>query len=143
MDGVIRISVCFLCHDGKGNFVLHKRSQKCRDEQGRWDAGGGGLKFGEKIEDALVREIKEEYCATPKEIRFLGYRDVFREQDGVKTHWIAFDHQVLLDPGEVKIGEPEKCDELRWVTLDEIKHFTEELHSQFPAFFDKYGDILI
>jgi ADP-ribose pyrophosphatase YjhB (NUDIX family) len=45
----------------------------CRDEQGMWDGGGGGLKFGEKIEDAVVREIKEEYCATPKKIEFLGY----------------------------------------------------------------------
>ena len=56
------VTVVFLCHDGKGNYLLGKRSKNCRDEQGRWDSGGGGLDLGSSVEETLKREIKEEYC---------------------------------------------------------------------------------
>ena len=45
----------FRCHDGKGNYVMHRRNVNCRDEHGCWDFGGGGLKFGETIADGLSR----------------------------------------------------------------------------------------
>lgn len=50
----IGVTVSFYCHDGAGNFVLHKRNHNCRDEHGCWDFGGGGLKHGETLEDAFV-----------------------------------------------------------------------------------------
>jgi 8-oxo-dGTP diphosphatase len=143
MEGIIRTCVVFFCHDGNGNYLISKRSQNCRDEQGSWDGGGGGLKFGEKIEDAVRREIREEYCTVPTELEFMGYRDVFREQDGVQTHWVAFDFRVLVDPLAVKIGEPHKCDGLKWLTLEEIKNFREPVHSQFHTFLAKNNEKLI
>jgi len=143
MEGIIRISVVFFCHDGKGNYLLGKRSQNCRDEQGRWDCGGGGLKFGETIEGAVLREVQEEFCAVPIATEFMGYRDVFREQNGSATHWVAHDFRVLVDPVQVRNGEPHKCDELRWGTIEEIKSLGDELHSQFPAFFAKHEGKLI
>lgn len=57
----IGVTVVFFCHDGKGNFVLSKRSKNTRDEQGRWDPGGGALEIHERIEDAIRREVREEY----------------------------------------------------------------------------------
>ena len=143
MDGIIRVSVCFFCHDGAGKYLVAKRSKQARDEHGRWDPGAGGLKFGETLEDAVCREIQEEYSTKPLTIEHLGYRDVFREQNGTPTHWVAHDFRVLVDPTEVKIGEPHKCDELRWGTIEEIKNLDEELHSQFPAFFAKHEGKLL
>ncbi len=143
MEGIIRTGVCFFCHDGSGKYLISKRSINARDEHGTWDPGGGGLKFGEKIEDAVYREIKEEYCATPLALEFLGYRDVFREQQGKLTHWLMFDFKVHVNPEEVQIGEPHKCGGLQWLTIDEIKNFPEPLHSQFPSFFEKYENKLL
>ncbi|MBI5621378.1 NUDIX hydrolase [Candidatus Falkowbacteria bacterium] len=57
----IGVCVIFLCHDGKGNFLMARRSANVRDEPNVWDFGGGGIEFNETIEDALRREIKEEY----------------------------------------------------------------------------------
>lgn len=34
----IGIACVFFCHDGNGKILLHRRSQFCRDEQGRWTA---------------------------------------------------------------------------------------------------------
>ena len=131
----IGITTVFLCHDGNGKVLLNKRSNNCRDEHGAWDCGGGGLEFGDTIEDNLRKEIKEEYCADVLDYEFLGYRDVHREHNGVKTHWIALDFRVLINKDQVKIGEPHKCDALEWFTLDNLP---KPLHSQFPLFLKLY-----
>ena len=91
------ITIVYFCHDGKGNVVLGQRNSTARDEQGRWDIGGGGLEHGESIEQTLQREIFEEYGTTVLDHEFLGFREVHREHEGAKTHWIAFDFKVLVD----------------------------------------------
>lgn len=58
------VGTVFFCHDGKGKFVMSKSGQKCRDEQGRWEIAGGGLKWGVTAENNLKRKIKEEFGAT-------------------------------------------------------------------------------
>lgn len=57
----IGITTPFYCNDGKGNFLLHKRSNNCRDEHGTWDMGGGKVELGEILEEAVLREVLEEY----------------------------------------------------------------------------------
>lgn len=131
------VTVVFMCHDGHGNILFNKRSQNCRDEKGRWDIGGGGVDFGDTIEHTLKKEIKEEYCADVLAFEFLGYRDVLRENEGSKTHWIALDFFVKIDPLQVSIGEPHKIDEIIWTTLDNIP---DPCHSQFPTFLGLYKE---
>src|SRR3989338_5689062 len=77
----IGISVNYICHDESGRIVLNKRGENARDEQGRWDCGGGSLDFGMTVEETLQKEIREEYGADVISHQFLGYRDVFRELD--------------------------------------------------------------
>ncbi|MBI4415342.1 MAG: NUDIX domain-containing protein [Candidatus Kerfeldbacteria bacterium] len=133
------VSIVYFCHDGKGSFVMAKRSANTRDEHGRWDIGGGGLEFGDTIEETLRKEIKEEYCTDVVSIEFLGYRDVHREHDGKPTHWIALDFKIHVDPKKVQNGEPHKFDEVKWFTLDTIPF---PVHSQFPKFLGLYRDRL-
>lgn len=129
------VTVVYFCHDGKGNILMNKRNQNCRDEQNCWDIGGGGVEFGIPVEENLRNEIKEEYCTEILQSEFLGFRDVHREHGGVKTHWIALDFQVLVDPSTVKNGEPHKFDEVQWFTLDTLPS---PLRSQFPNFLKLY-----
>ncbi len=129
------IAVAFLCHDGKGNYVMHRRNQNCRDEHGCWDFGGGGLKFGETLEDCLSREVKEEYDADIIDSKFLGYRQLLREHEGNKTHWICFYYQALVDPNQVINNEPDKHDVLDWFTFDNLP---QPLHSMILQDIEMY-----
>jgi ADP-ribose pyrophosphatase YjhB (NUDIX family) len=136
--GVDHIGVCvvFYCHDGRGRFLLSKRTKYARDEHGKWDPGGGGVTFGESIISALKREIKEEYGTNVLDHEFLGYRDVKRvDEKGRKTHWIALDYKVLIDPKKVKNGDPKKHEAVDWFTLDNLPS---PIHSQMDKFVKKY-----
>jgi len=119
---------------------MAKRSQNARDEKGVWDIGGGGVEFGETVEQTLRKEIKEEYNAKVLSFEFLGFRDVHRQHNGQKTHWIALDFKVLTDPTNVKINEPHKFDDLGWFGIDDLP---KPQHSQFPEFLEKYKSRLM
>jgi len=133
------VTIVFFCHDGKGNFLLNKRSKNCRDEHGCWDPGSGGLEHGHTVEDTLRKEITEEYCADVLDYEFLGYRDVHREHNGKKTHWVALDFKVLVDSTKVKNGEPHKFESVEWFKVDSLPG---SLHSQFPRFLELYRERL-
>jgi len=131
------VTVVYICHDENGNILMNKRSKNCRDEHGRWDIGGGSVEYGDTILETLEKEIFEEYCTKILDHSFLGYRDVHREHNGQKTHWIALDFKVLIDKTTVKNGEPHKFDEINWFKIDSLP---ENVHSQFPVFLELYKD---
>lgn len=124
----IGVAVSFFCYDGAGRFVMGLRGPNCRDEHGRWDIGGGSVDVGERVEDALVREILEEYGAPSKKITPLGYRDVHRD-DG--SHWISLDYAVHVDANAVTNCEPHKLIDVQFFTLESVP---ENVHSQFWKF---------
>ncbi|HVX58651.1 MAG TPA: NUDIX domain-containing protein [Candidatus Saccharimonadales bacterium] len=123
----IGVTTPFIIHDGQGRILLQKRSKNCRDEQGRWDVGGGSMEFGEDWEQSVRREVKEELCVEALEVKFLKAFNALRNNGGTFTHWVALVHSVLVDPSKVRIGEPHKIDEIGWFTL---KDLPEPLHSQ-------------
>jgi 8-oxo-dGTP diphosphatase len=130
------VGTVFFCHDGKGKFLMSKRSQNTRDEQGRWEIAGGGLKWGSTAEDNIRREVKEEFAADAKSIEFMGYRDVFRKrEDGTPTHWLMLDFAVLVDPKDVKLNEPDMSDEIGWFNIDSQP---KPVHSQHNKLMKKY-----
>ncbi len=136
----VGITTCFICHDGNGRVLLAKRSENARDEKGTWEIGGGGLDFGVTAIDNASREIEEEFATTPKEISFLGYRDIFRKlEDGTPTHWVGIDFLALLHPAETRINEPHKFTDLGWF---EPSNFPEPLHSQIRTTILKYASQL-
>lgn len=139
-EDFIGLTVSFLCHDGRGNVLLSLRGRAARDEHGRWDCGGGGVEFGDTAENTLRKEIAEEYCTDVLEARFLGYRDVFREKDGRRTHWLSLDYLVLVDSDKWGNGEPHKLESVEWFAFSKLP---DPMHSQWPMFQEKYADILL
>lgn len=124
----IGVSCAFICHDGKGKILLHKRSQNCRDEQGNWDNGGGAHEFGDNVEDTIRREIQEEYGADASDLKYIDTFDVHRQlADGTPTHWLAVLYAAQVDPKQVKNNEPHKIDDIGWF---DPEHLPSPLHSQ-------------
>lgn len=140
----VGVTTCFICHDGDGYLFMAKRSHNSRDEHGNWDVGGGGLKWGMTAENNVIREIEEEYSATPLNVEFLGYRDVFRElPDGTPTHWLALDFIALVDRDKVKINELDMFDESGWFILDSLPSpLHSQLHNTFENNKEKLKSIL-
>jgi 8-oxo-dGTP pyrophosphatase MutT (NUDIX family) len=130
----VGVSINFICYNKDKEFVLGKRGQNARDEQGRWDSGAGGLKWGETAESTIRREVMEELGAECKKIDFICYSDVFRElSDGTPTHWLALRFAVLVDKKEVKNNEPDVHDEIGWFTTSKLPS---PLHSQVQVIID-------
>lgn len=114
------VSCVFVCHDGAGRVLLARRSPGARDEPGTWDTGAGALEHGESLEEAVTREVREEYTAEPLTVETLGVRNILR---GTPTsHWVAVVFAVELDPATVAIGEPHKFDALDWFAPDGLPH---------------------
>lgn len=91
----------------KGEIFLQKRSEKKDIQPGKWDtAVGGHVDFGESIEDALVREAREELSIldfTPEFIRrYVFESDI--EKELVHTFKTIYEGNIEIDPIELADG---------------------------------------
>lgn len=58
---VIGVGVGAMIFNERGEVFLSQRGPKAKNERGTWEFPGGGVEFGEKLVDAIQREILEEY----------------------------------------------------------------------------------
>lgn len=131
------VSVVFYCHDGSGNFLLHRRSKNCRNQQGMWDVGAGGLEFCEDPKETLARELKEEYAVTEFTIsQQLEPISVIHSEG--EEHWLAIPFIVQIDPAHVRIAEPEMIDEMAWFPVGE---WPKPLHVGVALELKRFADV--
>ncbi len=132
----IGLTVVFCCYDGKGKFLLQQRGVKCRDEQGFWEFGGGQIEFGETVEAAVLREMREEIGVSGSVIEALPPLSLLREDKGIKKHWLLFPFIILVDPKDVVVNEPpEKIAAVDWFRWED---FPQPLHPGDVLLLEKY-----
>lgn len=102
----------------KEEVLLLKRTEKTRNQAGCWAKPGGGVEFGEKAEDAIKREVKEELGIDIELTKFLGFTNDIMEAE--KQHWIALNFMAKIIGGEVQNLEPEKHEEIKWFSLNNL-----------------------
>ncbi len=97
----------------KNQVLLIRRTDKCQGGMsGIWSRPGGTVEFGETVEQAIKREIKEELNIDVELFGPKRYYDDIREEDGVKKHWVACGCFARIVGGELKNLEPEKHDKV-------------------------------
>ncbi len=125
--------------NNEGKVFISQRGPGARNESGKWDFPGGGVEFGERCEDAVVREIKEEFEMDIKVLEFLEVLDHFIPQE--KQHWVSPSYIAKHISGEPKNMEPHKCLGLKWVDIKDINpdDLSISSRSNYNKFVEKYG----
>jgi ADP-ribose pyrophosphatase YjhB (NUDIX family) len=94
-----------------GRLLLVKRRKA--PEAGCWNLPGGKVDFGERIEDAVRREILEELGVEIELTRSLGFVEMI--VDG--QHWLSPIYAARMVSGEPVNAEPEKHEGFLWADL--------------------------
>lgn len=99
----------------KGSDVLLIKRGKA-PLKGHWSIPGGKVEFGEPLEQALIREVREE---TGVEIKILGLIDVFESlpTSTINKHYLMVDYVAEWVSGEVAAGDD--ADEAEFVSFPE------------------------
>ena len=114
----IGVGVGAVIFDSCGRVFLAKRGREARNESGRWEFPGGGVEYGETLEHAIAREVREEYGI---EIEVLGLLDVVNHLiPEERQHWVSPTFLCRIASGIPRIREPHKCDDIGWFAIDEI-----------------------
>jgi 8-oxo-dGTP diphosphatase len=115
----LRVRVCGICvQDGKILLINHSGM----NESGTfWSPPGGGLQFGETIEDCLKREFSEETNTIISVGKFLK----FREFMNLPLHAIELYYEVKIESGDMKKGFDPEMDEqiitdIQWLSFEEV-----------------------
>ena len=101
--------------------------------KGKWTIPGGLVELGESVEEAVIREAKEETCLDveePQLIDVVGNVDL-DEDDKVKYHYVIIDYLVHVKSGNIQAASD--AAELRWVPFEEVEDYN--LTSSFRVFF--------
>lgn len=118
-----KLSVKALIDDGRGRYLVLRRSASSKANAGKWDFPGGKLDPGESLDTALAREVEEETGLTVVVERVAG-----SAQSESATARIAY---LLMAcryiSGEVVLSE--EHDDYAWVERRELS--TIELCEQF------------
>lgn len=101
-----------------GDVLLMKRGKYVRNESGWWSKPGGGVKFGETAIEAMKREMKEELDIEIEITGYLPHTDHIIEDEN--QHWASFNFIAYITKGKPKNMEPEKCDAVKWFSLDHL-----------------------
>ncbi len=84
-------------------------------EAGHWSLPGGKVDFGERVADAVKREIAEELGVEIALTRPLGFVEMIG-LDG--QHWVSPIYEAAIEAGEPVNREPSKHEGFVWADLD-------------------------
>jgi 8-oxo-dGTP diphosphatase len=101
-------------HDAKVLLLLRKKPP----EAGFWSLPGGRVEFMERVEDAVVRELKEELGIEVEIESLLCVTNHIVQADN--AHWVSPAYLVRLMSGIPQNLEPEKTAAIEWFPLSQL-----------------------
>ena len=89
---------------------------------GKWSIPGGLVDLGERLEDAVIREVEEESGLRVRLLGLCGVIDrVVRERDAVRYHYVIVDYVAECVGGRLEAGSD--AAEVRWVAVSELSQY--------------------
>ena len=114
----IGVGVGAMVFDGAGRVFMAQRGPQAKNERGSWEFPGGTVEFGERLEEAIRREFREEYGMAIDIGELLGISDHILPDE--RQHWVSPTYIARHAGGEPRILEPQKCAAIGWFALDAL-----------------------
>lgn len=114
----IGVGVGAIIVDGRGRLFLARRGPKAKNERGLWEFPGGAVERGERLGDALRREIREEYGVEIEVGELLDVVDHILPEE--RQHWVSPTFVCRIVAGTPVIREPDKCAAIGWFAPQEV-----------------------
>jgi len=105
-----------------GGIILNKDNQILLIQTNKWSGlygtPGGKVDYGETLEIALKREIKEETNLSIKNIHFIFYQDCIEHPEFYKPrHFLLMNFIAQIDPGKVCLNY--ESEHYRWEKIED------------------------
>lgn len=109
---------------GVGAVILNEKKELLlllrnkQPEAGHWSIPGGAVEFNETLEDAIIREVKEETDVKIEILSLLGATNHILPEEGI--HWVTMPFLTRIIEGTPKNVEPQKHNELKWFDITNL-----------------------
>jgi ADP-ribose pyrophosphatase YjhB (NUDIX family) len=105
-----------ICRDGRVLIVRRARPPA----HGLYTLPGGGVELGESLEEAVVREVREETALAIEPVELVGFRQaIVRDAAGrVERHFVILPFAARFLGGEVALNE--ELAEAQWMLPPDI-----------------------
>jgi len=105
-----------------GVFIFNQAGEllllKSHKWPGRYVVPGGHVELGERIEEAVIREVKEETGLDVFDLRFILFQEFIYDPSFWKPrHFIFFDYACRTEATQVQLND--EAEEHLWVRLEE------------------------
>ena len=136
----IGVGVGAVLVDDQGRLFLARRGPRAKNERGLWEFPGGSVEFGEKLADALAREMREEYGVEIVVGELLDVVDHILPDE--RQHWVSPAFICAITSGIPVIREQGKCTEIGWfhpaempddvtaITRENLVHYCQRLDAK-------------
>jgi ADP-ribose pyrophosphatase YjhB (NUDIX family) len=106
----------------EGRVLIVRRARP--PANGLYTLPGGGVELGETLEEAVVREVREETGLTIAPIALAGYRQAIARDDGgrVERHFVILPFAARWVSGEIALNE--ELAEAHWLSPAELPGLT-------------------
>ena len=135
MENIIKVGIGVMIIK-EDKILLGHRSATRKDTGGifepdTWTLPGGKQEYEETVYETAIREVKEETNLKIKNPKVFSVSDDFQSD----RHYVTIEIIATDYTGRLKTMEPEKEDEWRWFSLNELP---ENIYSPSKKFIDKY-----
>jgi nucleoside triphosphatase len=135
-----RLVVVPIIRDGEGRVLLCRMAADRGVFPGQWGLAGGGVEPGERIEDALRREVREELGVEVAEARPLFFKDgahekLFKDGNRRSIYMVFLLYECRLASTALTLNE--EFSESAWVRLGDLGRY--DLNSATVETFRQLG----